>query len=38
MVLGSDVEVDWSTSADTVGELGTVAVHLMMPSGVVRLD
>jgi len=38
MTLGSDVEVDWSTSADTMGELETIAVHLMMPSAVARLD
>ena len=36
--LGSDVEVLWLTPADTEGESGIVAVHLMTRSGVVRLD
>lgn len=36
--LGSDVEVIWLTPADTEGESGIVAVHLITPSGVVRLD
>lgn len=36
--LGSEVEVEWLTPADTEGESGIVAVHLMPPSGVVRLD
>ena len=35
--LGSEVEVEWLTPADTEGELGIVAVHLMTPSVVVRL-
>ena len=36
--LGSDVEVEWLSPADTEGESGIVAVHLMTPSGVVRVD
>ncbi len=36
--LGSDVEVEWLTPADTEGESGIVAVHLMTPSSVVRQD
>ena len=36
--LGSEVEVIWSSPADTEGESGIVAVHLMTPSGVVRVD
>ena len=36
--LGSGVEVEWLIPADTIGESGIVAVHLMISSGVVRLD
>ena len=36
--LGDNVEVVWLSPADTEGESGIVAVHLMTPSGVVRLD
>ena len=36
--LGSEVEVMWLSPADTEGESGIVAVHLMTPSGVVRVD
>ena len=36
--LGSEVEVQWLSPADTEGESGIVAVHLMTPSGVVRVD
>ena len=36
--LGDDVEVVWLSPADNDGENGIVAVHLMTPSGVVRLD
>ncbi len=38
VALGSEVEVIWLTPADTEGESGIVAVHLMTPNGVVRLD
>jgi hypothetical protein len=38
VALGSEVEIIWLTPADTEGESGIVAVHLMTPSGVVRLD
>ena len=36
--LGGDVEVVWFSPADTEGESGIVAVHLMTPVGVVRPD
>ena len=36
--LGSEVEVMWLSPADTEGESGIVAVHLMTSSGVVRVD
>jgi hypothetical protein len=36
--LGAEVEVVWLTPADAEGESGIIAVHLMTPSGVVRLD
>jgi len=38
VALGSEVEIIWLTPADTEGESGIVAVHLMTPNGVVRLD
>jgi hypothetical protein len=36
--IGSDVEVEWIAAAASDGETGIVAVHVMTPSGVVRLD
>jgi hypothetical protein len=36
--LGSQVEVMRLSPADTEGELGIVAVHLMTPIGVVKVD
>ena len=36
--LGNEVEVVWLSPADTEGESGIVAVHLMTPSGVIRID
>jgi hypothetical protein len=36
--LGSEVEVMWLSPEDTEGESGIVAVHLMTPNGLVRLD
>ena len=36
--LGSDVEVEWFAATASEGELGIVTVHVMSPSGVVRLD
>lgn len=36
--LGSEIEVMWLSPTDTEGESGIVAVHLMTPSGVVRVD
>jgi hypothetical protein len=36
--IGSDVEVEWVAAAASDGESGIVAVHVMTPSGVVRLD
>jgi hypothetical protein len=36
--IGSDVEVEWIAAAASDGESGIVAVHVMTPSGVVRLD
>jgi hypothetical protein len=37
-VIGSDVEVEWVAAAASEGDSGIVAVHVMTPSGVVRLD
>jgi hypothetical protein len=37
-VIGSDVEVEWDPAAARDVESGIVAVHVMTPSGVVRLD
>jgi len=34
----ADVEVEWVPAAASDGESGIVAVHVMTPSGVVRLD
>jgi hypothetical protein len=36
--IGSDVEVEWVPAAASDGESGIVAVYVMTPSGVVRLD
>ena len=36
--LGSEAEVIWLSPTDTEGESGIVAMHLMTPSGVVRVD
>ena len=36
--IGSDVEVEWVSSSVNDGDSGIVAVHVMTPSGVVRLD
>ena len=36
--IGSDVEVEWVSASVTEGDSGIVAVHVMTPSGVVRLD
>ena len=36
--IGSDVEVEWIAAAASEGESGIAAVHVMTPSGVVRLD
>ena len=36
--IGSDVEVEWVAESANDGESGIVAVHVMTPSGVVRLD
>jgi hypothetical protein len=36
--IGSDVEVEWVSATSSDGESGIVAVHVMTPSGVVRLD
>jgi hypothetical protein len=36
--IGSEVEVEWATASASDGESGIVAVHVMIPSGVVRLD
>ena len=36
--IGSDVEVDWVAAAASDNESGIVAVHVLTPSGVVRLD
>ena len=36
--LGSNVEVLWLSPAENDGENGIVAVHLEIPSGVIRLD
>jgi hypothetical protein len=37
-VIGSDVEVEWFSADVNDGDSGIVAVHVMTPSGVVRLD
>ena len=34
----ADVEVEWVAAASSEGESEIVAVHVMTPSGVVRLD
>ena len=34
----ADVEVDWVAAAASDNESGIVAVHVLTPSGVVRLD
>jgi Glyoxalase-like domain len=36
--IGSDVEVEWVPTTASDGESGIIAVHVMTPSGVVRLD
>ena len=36
--IGSDVEVEWVEASVNDGDSGIVAVHVMTPSGVVRLD
>jgi hypothetical protein len=36
--IGSDVEVEWVAESENDGDSGIVAVHVMTPSGVVRLD
>jgi hypothetical protein len=36
--IGTDVEVEWIAAAASDGESGIVAVHVMTPSSVVRLD
>ena len=36
--IGSDVEVEWVAAAASEGESGIVAVHVMTPNSVVRLD
>jgi hypothetical protein len=36
--IGSDVEVEWITATASNGKSGIVAVHVMIPSCVVRLD
>jgi hypothetical protein len=36
--IGSDVEVEWASKSANDGDSGIVAVHVMTPSGVVRLD
>ena len=36
--IGSDVEVEWAADSASEGESGIVAVHVMTPSGVVRLN
>ena len=36
--IGSDVEVEWVSDSASEGESGIVAVHVMTPIGVVRLD
>jgi hypothetical protein len=36
--LGSDVEVEWVSADTNDGDSGIVAVHVMTPNGVVRLD
>lgn len=34
----ADVEVEWFAAVSSEGESGIVAVHVIRPSGVVRLD
>jgi len=36
--IGSDVEVKWVAASSNDGDSGIVAVHVMRPNGVVRLD
>ena len=36
--IGSDVEVEWVAAVASEGESGIVAVHVMTPGGVMRLD
>jgi hypothetical protein len=36
--IGSDVEIEWVAASASEGESGIVAVHVMTPSRVVRLD
>ena len=36
--IGSDFEVEWVAESANDGDSGIVAVHVMTPSGVVRLD
>ena len=36
--IGSDVEVEWVAASENDGDSGIVAVHVMTPNGVVRLD
>ena len=36
--IGSDVEVEWVAASASEGESGIVAVHVITPNGVVRLD
>ena len=36
--IGSDVEDEWVSADVNDGDSGIVAVHVMTPSGVVRLD
>jgi hypothetical protein len=38
IALGSEIEVEWLTTAETEGESGRAEVHLMTLSGAVRLD
>ena len=36
--IGSDVKVEWVSESINDGESGIVTVHVMTPSGVVRVD
>jgi hypothetical protein len=36
--IGSDVEVQWVDASANDGDSGIIAVHVMTPNGVVRLD